>query len=68
MKTDQTAITAARTAFSESGANNDAFKRLMIVPKCHIKRLVTRTYTLDQVNEAYADLLAGRIIRGVIEF
>lgn len=36
--------------------------------KLKLDELVTRTYTLDQVNEAYADLIAGRIIRGVIEF
>lgn len=33
-----------------------------------LDELVTRTYTLDQINEAYADLIAGRIIRGIIEF
>ncbi len=38
-------ITAARQAFSEAGTNNSA-KRLMIVPNCHVKRLMTRTYTL----------------------
>ncbi len=38
-------ITAARQAFNDSGGN-DAFKRLMIVPNCHVKRLSTRTYTL----------------------
>ncbi|MDQ1129728.1 NDMA-dependent alcohol dehydrogenase [Microbacterium sp. SORGH_AS_0888] len=31
-----------------------------------LDELVTRTYSLDQVNEAYADLVAGRNIRGVI--
>ncbi|GAC1348603.1 MAG: Zn-dependent alcohol dehydrogenase [Ktedonobacteraceae bacterium] len=36
--------------------------------KIKLDELVTRTYTLDQVNEAYADTLGGRIIRGVIEF
>jgi Domain of Unknown Function (DUF1080)/GMC oxidoreductase len=40
------AITGARDAVSEPGANNDAFKRLMIVPDCHVKSLTTRTYTL----------------------
>jgi 3-keto-disaccharide hydrolase/GMC oxidoreductase len=40
------AITAARDAISESGPNNNAAKRLMIVPNCHVKRLNTRTYTL----------------------
>jgi hypothetical protein len=38
-------ISAARQAFNDSGGN-DAFKRLMIVPNCHVKRLRTRTYTL----------------------
>ena len=36
--------------------------------KLKLDELVTRTYTLDQINEAYADLVAGKIIRGVIEF
>ena len=36
--------------------------------KLTLDELVTRTYTLDQINEAYADLVAGKIIRGVIEF
>jgi choline dehydrogenase-like flavoprotein len=38
-------IAAARQAFGESGTN-DAVKRLMIVPNCHVKSLRTRTYTL----------------------
>jgi hypothetical protein len=40
------AITAARSAIAESGLNNDVFKRLMIVPNCHVKRITTRSYTL----------------------
>jgi len=36
--------------------------------KLKLDELVTRTYTLDQVNEAYTDTLEGRTIRGVIEF
>lgn len=39
------AITSARAAYAES-PGNDSFKRLMIVPNCHVKRLRTRTYTL----------------------
>lgn len=39
-------IAGARAAVGESGLNNDAFKRLMIVPNCHVKRIMTRTYTL----------------------
>jgi Zn-dependent alcohol dehydrogenase len=33
-----------------------------------LKELVTKRYTLDQVNEGYDDLLAGRIMRGMIVF
>jgi S-(hydroxymethyl)glutathione dehydrogenase/alcohol dehydrogenase len=36
--------------------------------KLKLDELVTRTYTLDQVNEAYADMVSGKNIRGVIEF
>ena len=38
-------IAAARQAFGES-PGNDSTKRLMIVPRCHVKGLRTRTYTL----------------------
>lgn len=34
--------------------------------KLQLDELVTRTYSLDQINEGYADMLAGRNIRGVI--
>ncbi|WP_045877940.1 NDMA-dependent alcohol dehydrogenase [Pseudofrankia sp. DC12] len=33
-----------------------------------IDELVTKTYSLDQVNEGYADLDAGRILRGALVF
>jgi NDMA-dependent alcohol dehydrogenase len=33
-----------------------------------LDELVTRTYRLDQINDAYDDMHAGRNIRGVIEF
>jgi alcohol dehydrogenase (nicotinoprotein) len=36
--------------------------------KLLLDELCTRTYTLDEVNEGYADLRAGEIIRGVILF
>lgn len=36
--------------------------------KLKLDELVTNTYTLDQVNEAYADMINGKNIRGVIEF
>lgn len=33
-----------------------------------LDKLVSKTYTLDQINEAYADMLAGDNARGVIVF
>jgi len=33
-----------------------------------LDELITRRYTLDQVNEGYADMHAGRNLRGVIDF
>ena len=33
-----------------------------------LHELVTREYTLDEINEGYRDMLEGRNIRGVIRF
>lgn len=35
--------------------------------KLPLDRLVSRTYSLEQINEAYADMLAGKTRRGVID-
>ncbi len=34
----------------------------------HLDELITRRYSLDQVNQGYADMLSGVNVRGVIEF
>ena len=36
--------------------------------KLKVDELVTRRYTLDEVNEGYQDMLEGRNIRGVIRY
>ncbi|MGF1598029.1 MAG: NDMA-dependent alcohol dehydrogenase [Acidimicrobiales bacterium] len=36
--------------------------------KLRLDELITQTYTLDQINEGYADLLAGKNMRGVIVY
>jgi S-(hydroxymethyl)glutathione dehydrogenase / alcohol dehydrogenase len=33
-----------------------------------IDEMITETYRLDQVNDGYADIAAGRVVRGVISF
>jgi Zn-dependent alcohol dehydrogenase len=34
--------------------------------RLQLDELITRTYSLDQVNDGYADMLAGKNIRGII--
>ena len=41
---------------------------LYLQGKLDLDRLITKTYTLDQINEAYADLIAGKLARGVVVF
>ncbi|GAA1948255.1 NDMA-dependent alcohol dehydrogenase [Nocardioides panacihumi] len=36
--------------------------------KLKLDELITQTYTLDQINDGYADMHAGKNLRGVIEF
>ena len=36
--------------------------------KLDLDRLISKTYQLEQINEAYADMLKGEIARGVIVF
>lgn len=58
------------TLYGDSQPRNDIPNLLAMyhVGKIKLDELITRTYTLDQINEAYADMLAGKNIRGVIEF
>jgi S-(hydroxymethyl)glutathione dehydrogenase/alcohol dehydrogenase len=58
------------TLYGDSQPRNDIPNLLKMyhAGKLKLDELITRTYTLDQVNEAYADMLAGKNIRGVIEF
>jgi Zn-dependent alcohol dehydrogenase len=41
---------------------------LYLKGKLDLDRLISRTYSLDQINEAYADMLSGEIARGIIVF
>jgi S-(hydroxymethyl)glutathione dehydrogenase/alcohol dehydrogenase len=36
--------------------------------KLNLDDMVTRQYKLEQINDGYQDMLAGRNIRGVIRF
>ena len=58
------------TLYGDSQPRNDIPNLLAMyhAGKIKLDELITRTYTLDQVNEAYADMVAGKNIRGVIKF
>jgi S-(hydroxymethyl)glutathione dehydrogenase/alcohol dehydrogenase len=53
------------------GSPRDAVHKLLGLykdGKLKLDELITRRYSLDEINEAYADMHAGRNIRGVIDF
>lgn len=41
---------------------------LYLKGKLELERLISKTYALAQINEAYADMLSGQLARGVIIF
>ena len=49
--------TPPRTSPGSSGSTSGDLK---------LDEIITRTYTLDQVQEGYDDLLAGKNVRGVV--
>ena len=54
--------------FGDCNPTTDIPKILGLYQSGDIKldEIITRTYTLDQVNEGYEDLLAGKNVRGVV--
>jgi alcohol dehydrogenase len=42
--------------------------RLYQTGQLQLDEMITKRYRLDEVNDAYADLLNGKIVRGVIDF
>lgn len=44
------------------------FLELYEVGRLRLDELITKTYTLDEINEGYRDVVEGRVLRGVILF
>ncbi|HZQ32634.1 MAG TPA: Zn-dependent alcohol dehydrogenase [Mycobacterium sp.] len=44
------------------------FARMYQAGQLQLDEMITQRYRLDDINEAYADLLNGKIIRGVIDY
>ena len=60
--------TVKGSLFGDCNPTTDIPKILGLYQSGDLKldEIITRTYTLDQVNEGYDDLLAGKNIRGVV--
>jgi S-(hydroxymethyl)glutathione dehydrogenase/alcohol dehydrogenase len=60
--------TVKGTLFGDCNPTTDIPKLLGLYQAGDLKldEIITRTYTLDEVNEGYEDLLAGQNVRGVI--
>ncbi len=56
------------TLFGDCNPTTDIPKILGLYQSGDLKldEIITRTYTLDQVQEGYDDLLAGKNVRGVV--
>ena len=62
--------TLAGTVFGSCNPKADISRlaRLHETGQLLLDEMITKRYRLDDINEAYADLLNGEIIRGVIDF
>jgi alcohol dehydrogenase (nicotinoprotein) len=60
--------TVKGTLFGDANPTHDIPKLLALYRsgRLHLDELITRSYTLDEVNQGYEDLEAGHNIRGVI--
>jgi S-(hydroxymethyl)glutathione dehydrogenase/alcohol dehydrogenase len=56
--------------FGNQNPTTDILKMLRLYQEGHLKldELITARYTLDQINEGYEDMMAGKNIRGIITF
>ncbi|SOX55243.1 NDMA-dependent alcohol dehydrogenase [Mycobacterium ahvazicum] len=62
--------TLAGTVFGSCNPKADVFRlaRLYQTGQLQLDEMITRRYRLDDINEAYDDLLSGKIVRGIIDF
>jgi Zn-dependent alcohol dehydrogenase len=58
------------TVFGSCNPRSDIARlaRLYQSGQLQLDEMITKRYRLDDINDAYADLLNGEIIRGVIDF
>ena len=64
----QKAIMGAVYGFASPRLQIPELLRLYRTGALRLRELVTRTYSLEDINQGYADLLAGKNLRGVVTF
>ena len=62
--------TLAGTVFGSCNPRADIFRlaRLYQTGQLQLDEMITKRYHLDDINDAYADLLDGKIVRGIVDF
>ena len=61
-------VTGSNYGTANTARDFPLYADLYLKGKLDLDRLITKTYSLDQINEAYADILSGEVARGVIVF
>jgi len=62
--------TLAGTVFGSCNPRADIYRlaRLYQTGQLQLDEMITRRYRLDEINDAYDDLLSGKIVRGIVDF
>jgi NDMA-dependent alcohol dehydrogenase len=62
--------TLAGTVFGSCNPRADILRlaRLYQTGQLQLDEMITKRYRLDDINDAYADLLDGKIVRGIVDF
>ncbi len=61
-------VTGSYYGTANTARDFPGFANLYLEGKLDLDRLVSKTYPLEQLNKAYADMLSGDVARGVITF
>jgi S-(hydroxymethyl)glutathione dehydrogenase/alcohol dehydrogenase len=61
-------VTGSYYGTANTARDFPVYADLYLRGKLDLDQLISKTYKLEQINEAYADMLKGEIARGVIVF
>jgi S-(hydroxymethyl)glutathione dehydrogenase/alcohol dehydrogenase len=61
-------VTGSYYGTADTARDFPLYVDLYLKGKLDLDRLISNSYLLDQINEAYADMLSGEVARGMIVF